>query len=86
MNVNTVLTGASWFTSSYSNDQGGACVEGARLQGMMAVRDSKDREGGAFVFPAETGGGLRGRRQEGHPGLTRGSTASSRCATRNLLP
>ncbi len=31
-------------------------------------------------------GRLRGRRQEGHPGLTRGSTASSRCATRNLLP
>ncbi|NEB42574.1 DUF397 domain-containing protein [Streptomyces sp. SID14515] len=53
MKVNAVLAGASWFTSSYSNDQGGACVEGARLHGaMMAVRDSKDREGGTFVFPA----------------------------------
>ncbi|SCE09258.1 DUF397 domain-containing protein [Streptomyces sp. DvalAA-19] len=56
MNANAALTGAHWFTSSYSNDQGGQCVEGARLQGMMAVRDSKDREGGAFVFPAATWG------------------------------
>ncbi|MFJ5740214.1 DUF397 domain-containing protein [Streptomyces microflavus] len=57
MNGNAVLAGASWFTSSYSNDQGGACVEGARLSGaLMAVRDSKDREGSAFVFPAATWG------------------------------
>ncbi|GAA3492513.1 MULTISPECIES: DUF397 domain-containing protein [Streptomyces] len=25
------LSGVNWFKSSYSNDQGGACVEGARL-------------------------------------------------------
>ncbi|MFJ6696772.1 DUF397 domain-containing protein [Streptomyces sp. NPDC091272] len=25
------LSGADWFKSSYSNDQGGDCVEGARL-------------------------------------------------------
>ncbi|MDT0342786.1 DUF397 domain-containing protein [Streptomyces litchfieldiae] len=43
---------AAWFTSSYSNDQGADCVEGARLTGRaMAVRDSKDRQGPAFVFP-----------------------------------
>ncbi|MGC4928106.1 DUF397 domain-containing protein [Streptomyces sp. DT117] len=55
MNAKAVLAGASWFTSSYSNDQGGACVEGARLHGsVMAVRDSKDREGSVFVFPATT--------------------------------
>ncbi|MET8839665.1 DUF397 domain-containing protein [Streptomyces rubiginosohelvolus] len=52
MTTHAALTGANWFTSSYSNDQGGQCVEGARLQGMMAVRDSKDREQGTFVFPA----------------------------------
>jgi hypothetical protein len=47
------LTGVDWFTSSYSNDQGGACVEGARLRdGRMAVRDSKDPQGPALVFPA----------------------------------
>ncbi|MFF5422340.1 DUF397 domain-containing protein, partial [Streptomyces misionensis] len=37
------LAGAHWFKSSYSNNQGGNCVEGARLDGrVMAVRDSKD--------------------------------------------
>lgn len=47
------LTGADWFKSSYSNNQGGDCVEGARLaDGSMAVRDSKDPEGPALVFPA----------------------------------
>ncbi|MFF2009256.1 DUF397 domain-containing protein [Streptomyces sp. NPDC058195] len=46
-------TGADWFTSSYSNNQGGNCVEGARLVGrVMAVRDSKDPGRGVCVFPA----------------------------------
>ncbi|WP_129842147.1 DUF397 domain-containing protein [Streptomyces sp. RFCAC02] len=45
------LRSAVWFTSSYSNDQGGACVEGARLAGdAMGVRDSKDTSGPAFIF------------------------------------
>lgn len=45
------LTGADWFKSTYSNDHGGACVEGARLaDDAMAVRDSKDLHGPAFVF------------------------------------
>ncbi|MFE7427135.1 DUF397 domain-containing protein [Streptomyces sp. NPDC057545] len=45
--------GAHWFKSSYSNDQGGECVEGARLDGrVMAVRDSKDPGQGVCVFPA----------------------------------
>ncbi|MFB6814405.1 DUF397 domain-containing protein [Streptomyces sp. NPDC056347] len=49
------LHGADWFTSSYSNDQGGNCVEGARLGGrVMAVRDSKDPGQGVCVFPAAT--------------------------------
>ncbi|MCX5399817.1 DUF397 domain-containing protein [Streptomyces sp. NBC_00102] len=40
------LAGADWFKSSYSNNQGGDCVEGARLPGgMMAVRDSKVVDG-----------------------------------------
>jgi hypothetical protein len=45
------LNGALWFKSSHSNDQGGNCVEGARLGGVMAVRDSKDPHGPAFLFP-----------------------------------
>ncbi|MGN5631157.1 DUF397 domain-containing protein [Streptomyces sp. AC154] len=48
-----VPAGADWFRSSYSNDQGGECVEGARLDGArMAVRDSKDLGQGVCVFPA----------------------------------
>ncbi|TXS74131.1 DUF397 domain-containing protein [Streptomyces sp. sk2.1] len=47
------LAGAHWFKSSYSNNQGGNCVEGARLDGrVMAVRDSKDPGQGVCVFPA----------------------------------
>ncbi|MEO3973164.1 DUF397 domain-containing protein [Streptomyces sp. CAU 1734] len=43
---------AYWFTSSYSNNQGGDCVEAALLPEAIAVRDSKNPEGPAFVFPA----------------------------------
>ncbi|MFE2843611.1 DUF397 domain-containing protein [Streptomyces scopuliridis] len=51
MTTADALTGADWFKSSYSNDHpGGDCVEGARLSdGVMAVRDSKDPHGPAFV-------------------------------------
>ncbi|WP_327234412.1 DUF397 domain-containing protein [Streptomyces sp. NBC_01317] len=45
------LIGADWFKSSYSNDQGGACLEGARLVGgAMAVRDSKLPNSPVFVL------------------------------------
>ncbi|MFJ4670050.1 DUF397 domain-containing protein [Kitasatospora purpeofusca] len=51
MNSNT--SGASWFKSSYS-DNGGQCVEvSASLPGAVPVRDSKDPEGPALVFPAD---------------------------------
>ncbi|MFE7415067.1 DUF397 domain-containing protein [Streptomyces laurentii] len=40
-----------WFSSSYSNNQGGECVQGGRCpNGDMAVRDSKDPHGPAFRF------------------------------------
>jgi Domain of unknown function (DUF397) len=45
------LSQASWFKSSYSNGQGGACVEVAsNLPGIVAVRDSKDRTGPDLAF------------------------------------
>ncbi|MGI5349753.1 DUF397 domain-containing protein [Streptomyces sp. CA-250714] len=48
------MADAAWFKSSYSNDQGGACIEGARLSaGVMAVRDSKQPDGPAFTFRAD---------------------------------
>ncbi|MGI5353558.1 DUF397 domain-containing protein [Streptomyces sp. CA-250714] len=41
-----------WFTSSYSNDQGGQCVEAARMGNgtAMWVRDSKNPRGAVFEF------------------------------------
>jgi hypothetical protein len=48
------VTRAVWRKSSYSSGNGGACVEVARnLPGIVAVRDSKDREGPALVFTPE---------------------------------
>jgi uncharacterized protein DUF397 len=45
------LTNAEWRKSSFSGGNGGNCVEVARnLPGVVAVRDSKDREGPALVF------------------------------------
>ncbi|MEU3569243.1 DUF397 domain-containing protein [Kitasatospora sp. NPDC036755] len=53
MGENVDLTGASWSKSSYSNN-GGDCVEVAPgFPGLMPVRDSKDPQGPALVFPAE---------------------------------
>lgn len=41
----------NWFSSSYSNDQGGNCVQGGLCDnGDMAVRDSKRPDGEAFRF------------------------------------
>lgn len=49
------LTRAQWRKSSYSNGNGGACVEVARnLPGVVAVRDSKDPDGPKLIFePAQ---------------------------------
>ncbi|MFD7902758.1 DUF397 domain-containing protein [Kitasatospora sp. NPDC059722] len=47
------LTDAAWFKSSYSNN-GGSCVEvAAGFLGLAPVRDSKDPQGPALVFPVE---------------------------------
>ncbi|MER7765829.1 DUF397 domain-containing protein [Kitasatospora sp. NPDC096140] len=47
------LSGASWIKSSYSNN-GGDCVEvAADFPGLTPVRDSKDPQGPALLFPAE---------------------------------
>ncbi|AXQ55806.1 DUF397 domain-containing protein [Streptomyces koyangensis] len=55
--THAALSDAHWFTSSYSNAQGGECVEGAVLDGgQMAIRDTKDRRRGAFVFEASAWG------------------------------
>ncbi|MFF7995768.1 DUF397 domain-containing protein [Kitasatospora xanthocidica] len=47
------LATASWMKSTYSQ-QGGNCLEVARgFCELMPVRDSKDPNGPALVFPAE---------------------------------
>ncbi len=48
------LDGAVWRKSTFSGDNGGACVEVARKPGVIAVRDSKDPDGPKLAFtPAE---------------------------------
>jgi hypothetical protein len=45
--VDIDLSRAVWHKSTFSNGNGGACVEVARnLPGIVAVRDSKDRGAG----------------------------------------
>ena len=47
------LTSARWRKSSYSNAQGGSCIEIADgFPGVVPVRDSKVPEGIALVIPA----------------------------------
>lgn len=46
------LSTAVWRKSTYSNGQGGQCVEVARnLPALVAVRDSKNTAQGAIAFP-----------------------------------
>ena len=42
-----------WRKASYSNSNGGACVEVATAAHAVAVRDSKDPDGPKLAFTAE---------------------------------
>lgn len=51
------LSAATWRKSSYSNPDGGNCVEIAdNLPGLVPVRDSKNPDGPAILFPAGSWG------------------------------
>ncbi|MEV4611308.1 DUF397 domain-containing protein, partial [Kitasatospora sp. NPDC049258] len=53
MNTAPDLNAASWRKSTYSTGDGGDCVEVADgFDGVMPVRDSKDPDGPALVFPS----------------------------------
>jgi hypothetical protein len=53
------LSGAEWRKSSYSGQAGGECVEVAvDVVGVVPVRDSKDPQGAALLFPAEAWAGF----------------------------
>jgi hypothetical protein len=48
------LSGAEWRKSSRSGNSGNCVEVASNLPGIIAVRDSKDPDGGALVFsPAE---------------------------------
>ncbi|MFC9233671.1 DUF397 domain-containing protein [Streptomyces decoyicus] len=52
-NSHVDLSTATWCKSSYSNGDGGNCVEVVDdLPGIVPVRDSKDPHGPAIIFPA----------------------------------
>ncbi|MFJ9691573.1 DUF397 domain-containing protein [Kitasatospora sp. NPDC101183] len=62
------LRSTTWRKSSYSH-QAGQCVEVAiATVGGVPVRDSKDPEGPAFVFPADEWRSFIGAVQEGEFG------------------
>ncbi|WP_371499274.1 DUF397 domain-containing protein [Kitasatospora sp. NBC_00374] len=44
-------TELTWFKSSHSGTEGGACVEVAPSPGTVHVRDSKDKAGPTLGFP-----------------------------------
>ncbi|WP_377268861.1 DUF397 domain-containing protein [Peterkaempfera sp. SMS 1(5)a] len=54
MRTTTDLSTARWRKSSYSNQDGGNCVEIADgVPGAVPVRDSKDPHGPALLFRAD---------------------------------
>jgi Domain of unknown function (DUF397) len=59
---------ATWFTSSYSQESGNACVEVADLtgSGRVAIRDSKDKAGPALLIPTAAFAAFVRAVREGH--------------------
>lgn len=47
------LSDAKWRKASRSGDNGGHCVEVASIPSTMAIRDSKDPEGGNILVSRE---------------------------------
>ncbi|MEU0946387.1 DUF397 domain-containing protein [Streptomyces canus] len=49
------LSNARWYKSSYSNGEGGDCVEVADTPDLVPVRDSKlGQDSPVLAFPADT--------------------------------
>jgi hypothetical protein len=45
--------GQTWRTASYTGNGGGNCVEVGHATGVIAVRDTKDRDGHVLNVPAD---------------------------------
>ncbi|MEU5028645.1 DUF397 domain-containing protein [Streptomyces milbemycinicus] len=55
MGITPDLSTVAWRKSSYSNNDGGACVEVAdNLPDVVPVRDSKNPDGPALIFPSHS--------------------------------
>ncbi len=48
------VTGVAWRTSSFSGDNGGACIEVGTTGPAVAVRDSTHRDGPQLAFVPDT--------------------------------
>jgi hypothetical protein len=48
------VTAVAWRKSSYSGDNGGACVEVGTFGPAVAIRDSKHPDSPQLAFPADT--------------------------------
>ncbi|MER6527077.1 DUF397 domain-containing protein [Streptomyces sp. NPDC001508] len=59
---------AQWHKSSYSNPDGGNCVEVADNLPLVPVRDSKDPSRGVLVFEAAVWGAFVDGVKDGLPG------------------
>jgi hypothetical protein len=61
------LAQAKWRKSSYSNGNGGACVEVSRdLSDAVAIRDSKDPDGPRLAFAADQWQAFTAQVKAGH--------------------
>ncbi|WP_328384829.1 DUF397 domain-containing protein [Streptomyces sp. NBC_00400] len=62
------LSTAVWRKSSYSNNEGGVCVEVADgFPGLVPVRDSKNPHGPALLIPAPVWAAFIADLKGGHP-------------------
>ena len=59
------VTRTAWRKSSYSGDNGGACVEVGTAGLAVAVRDSKDPDGPRLAFAANTWKAFTGQLKAG---------------------
>jgi len=48
------VTAIAWRKSSYSGDNGGACIEVGTTGPAVAIRDSKDQDGPQLAFSVDT--------------------------------
>ncbi|NJQ02482.1 DUF397 domain-containing protein [Streptomyces zingiberis] len=61
------LSAASWRKSTYSNQDGGACVEVSDdLTGAVPVRDSKHAHGPVITFPSDHWSAFIAAVKQGH--------------------